>query len=250
MRPGASLWFARANQTRLRRNSRVEVLPLTAILARVPERPATKRGAETRRSLVCAARAVFERDGFLDARITDIAKEAGAAHGTFYTYFRTKGDVFREVVRSLEEDREHVQPNPIDDLWPKPLAAVARANRAYMETYRRNARMMAIIEQVATFNDEMRAIRHERTLGFVRKVAAMIVRVQAEGLADTRLDPYYAATALTAMVSRFTYLMFVQGEDLEFEKAVWTLTRMWASALGIDGSPPPLNSKARLQWSE
>lgn len=32
---------------------------------------------------------------------------------------------------------------------PRPAARVRRANRAYYEAYRRNAKLMAIIEQVA-----------------------------------------------------------------------------------------------------
>jgi len=47
--------------------------------------PASARGTRTREALVRAARRVFERHGFLDARITDIAAEAGVASGSFYT---------------------------------------------------------------------------------------------------------------------------------------------------------------------
>ena len=45
-----------------------------------------------------AARRVFERDGFLDARITDITAEAGVAAGPFYTYFTGKEDAFAAVI--------------------------------------------------------------------------------------------------------------------------------------------------------
>src|SRR4051794_2983245 len=63
-----------------------------------PERPLTPRGRRTRSALVSAARAVFERDGFVGARVTDIAAHAGVAHGTFYTYFDSKEAVFRDVI--------------------------------------------------------------------------------------------------------------------------------------------------------
>ena len=45
--------------------------------------PASRRGQRTRAALVTAARSIFERDGFLDARITDITAEAEVASGTF-----------------------------------------------------------------------------------------------------------------------------------------------------------------------
>ena len=50
---------------------------------------------------------MFERDGFLDARITDITGEAGVAAGTFYTYFTSKEDVFAAVMEEVNEEMLH-----------------------------------------------------------------------------------------------------------------------------------------------
>src|SRR5437667_266609 len=41
----------------------------------------TNRGQRSRAGLVAAARTIFERDGFQNARITDISKLAGMADG-------------------------------------------------------------------------------------------------------------------------------------------------------------------------
>ena len=67
--------------------------------------PCSQRGTRTRASLVAAARAVFERDGYLASRVTDIADEARVAHGTFYTYFDSKDEVFAAVLHELQEGR-------------------------------------------------------------------------------------------------------------------------------------------------
>jgi AcrR family transcriptional regulator len=61
----------------------------------------TNRGQRSRGALVAAARTIFERDGFQNARITDISKLAGMAHGSFYTYFSSKEEVFQEVIKDL-----------------------------------------------------------------------------------------------------------------------------------------------------
>src|SRR4051794_24768333 len=50
-------------------------------------KPLTARGAKTRASLVKAARVLFERQGYLDTNVGDIAHRARSAHGTFYIYF-------------------------------------------------------------------------------------------------------------------------------------------------------------------
>jgi AcrR family transcriptional regulator len=47
---------------------------------------------------------VFERDGFLEARVTDISAAAGVAHGSFYTYFGSKTAVFRALVAETMDD--------------------------------------------------------------------------------------------------------------------------------------------------
>lgn len=60
--------------------------------------PVTARGVRTRASLVAAARTVFERAGYLDARLTDITKEANCSTGTFYTYFDNKEQIFAAVL--------------------------------------------------------------------------------------------------------------------------------------------------------
>ena len=57
----------------------------------------TRKGHRTRAALVQAGRQVFEEQGFLNARIGDIAKAAGVAHGGFYHYFDSKEAVFRDV---------------------------------------------------------------------------------------------------------------------------------------------------------
>jgi hypothetical protein len=53
----------------------------------------------TRTALVAAARRVFERDGYIDARLTDIPREANCSTGTLYTYFAGKEAIFHAARR-------------------------------------------------------------------------------------------------------------------------------------------------------
>lgn len=63
--------------------------------------PVTDRGRETRQRLLDAAEAVFGRQGYHEAGVTDIVREAGVSQGTFYIYFPSKKDVFVAVVENL-----------------------------------------------------------------------------------------------------------------------------------------------------
>src|SRR3954464_6299717 len=77
-----------------------------------PTRPRSPKGVRTRARLLEAAKEIFEEDGFLDARISDISERAGLSHGAFYHHFDSKEQVFREVAESL------------DDEWAEPMESV------------------------------------------------------------------------------------------------------------------------------
>jgi TetR/AcrR family fatty acid metabolism transcriptional regulator len=63
--------------------------------------PRTNGTTDKRRRILEAAVHVFAARGFYNARVSDIAKEAGVADGTIYLYFKNKDD----LLISLFEDR-------------------------------------------------------------------------------------------------------------------------------------------------
>ncbi|MEO5632370.1 TetR/AcrR family transcriptional regulator [Gaiella sp.] len=66
------------------------------------ERPARDRQAaseEKRRLILDAAVRVFARGGYHTSRVSDIAEEAGIAHGLLYHYFSSKEEVLATVFR-------------------------------------------------------------------------------------------------------------------------------------------------------
>ena len=74
---------------------------------------AQSRQAERKLQILDAALRVFGRDGFGAARTDEIAREAGTAKGTLYTYFSSKEEMFEEAVRArllpLVEETERMQ---------------------------------------------------------------------------------------------------------------------------------------------
>src|SRR5438309_5589995 len=103
--------------------------------------PRSRKGERTRARLLDAAKEIFEENGFLDARIADIAERAGLSHGSFYHYFDSKEQIFREVAEALDE---HLS-EPMESIVfaPEPSASARdrlfRAIRAYLESYRAEA---------------------------------------------------------------------------------------------------------------
>lgn len=201
--------------------------------------PQTERGRRTRASLLAAARVVFEQDGFLEARIADIAAGAGVAHGTFYNYFESKIAVFIALVNAIQGDLIGIR-DQNDGRLPgrgSPAEQIRDSNQVYLRSYRRNARFIAVLEQVVTIDDSVRVARREVRRAFVQRVERALVRWAAAGVADSDIDTRYAANALCNMVDRFAYTWFVLGEDYEEGRAVETLTRLWCQAVGVAYEP-------------
>jgi AcrR family transcriptional regulator len=197
--------------------------------------PATVRGARTRAALVAAARKVFERDGYLDAKLIDITKAAGCATGSFYTYFANKEEIFAAVLEQAQQDMMHPGMGRVSGA-DDPYAVLEASNRAYLEAYRRNARLMGLLEQVAQIDPKFRAFRSQRADAFIQRNAAGIADLQERGFAAADVDPLLASRALSAMVSRLAYSVFVldeatEGAGADFEVLVTTVTRLWANAL-------------------
>src|SRR6202008_3451694 len=172
------------------------------------EPPATERGMRTRASLVAAPRQVFERHGYLDARLIDITRAAHCSAGTFYTYFSGKEEIFAAVLEAGQEDMLHPgMPHVAGD--DDPAAVIEASNRAYLQAYKRNSKLMGLLEQVANIDPEFRELRTSRSNAFVRRNARSIAKLQAKGQADPDLDPLLASRALSAMMSRIAFGHFV-----------------------------------------
>lgn len=206
-------------------------------LAQQREPPRSRRGEATRAALIAAAREVFERDGYLDARVSDITEEAGVSSGSFYTYFDDKQQVFAAVVEAVQEDmlHPHIRERLGDD---DVVTLIDAANREYLHAYERNARLMALFEQVAQIDVKFRELRRKRGQAFAERNAKLIRRLQEEGRADPEIDAWVAAHALSAMVGRTAFAVFVLGEQIDSETLVTTLNRLWVNALQLDRVPP------------
>jgi AcrR family transcriptional regulator len=204
--------------------------------------PRSRKGERTRARLIDAAKHVFERDGFLEARIVDIAETAQLAPGSFYHYFDSKEQIFREVAQAQEE-RLTAPPDEddggaADDVDGSAWERIRRANRRYLERYRDEAALMGVIEQVSRYDPYVNAARFATMKHFVERAERAIKRLQREGHVDRRLDATMAADALGAMVARFAELWLVQGyREYDFDDAVEQLTLLWGNALRLEPEP-------------
>jgi AcrR family transcriptional regulator len=187
------------------------------------------RALATRNRLLVAARKVFEVDGFLNARITDISKKAKVAHGTFYVYFDSKETILKEVVRQVHQELLR----PLDTLPRDAMPVIEGINRHYISVYRENAKLLVEWERVAWINDEFESLQQELRNGYVEWSTVGIAALQKSGYADPSLDAGLAARALSAMVSQFCYQWFSQNLAYDFEMVIEEITCLATNAIKL-----------------
>ena len=205
--------------------------------------PRSRKGEITRARLLDAAKAVFEETGFLEARISDIAVRAGLSHGSFYHYFDSKEQIFREVADEQEalltaSARDDGASDDDGEVAGEPLTEYDRillANRRYLQRYRDNGKIMGVIEEVSRYDSYVNDARMRRQRHFADRAEASIRRLQEHDAADPGIDAGIAAMALGSMIGRFAELWLVaHWAEYEFDAAVEQISRLWANAIGLE----------------
>ncbi|WP_187328569.1 TetR/AcrR family transcriptional regulator [Rhodococcus sp. WS3] len=195
------------------------------------------KGQQTEQLIKAAARTVFKRDGYLNARMTDIADEAGKSPGTLYNYFDNK----REILHAMLEDflnRVLADGNP-DPQGVYTSESLRSAVAVFWRTYTEFIPELVGITHAAAVEDEfLQAWMQIRGVG-VRQIAGRIKVLQREGITDPSVDPYVAASALSSMLEHSCYLwlgMNAQGigRPKSDDEAIDTITYLWSRALGIE----------------
>ncbi|CUU54516.1 DNA-binding transcriptional regulator, AcrR family [Parafrankia irregularis] len=207
-----------------------------------PNGPRSRKGAATRARLLDAAKTVFEKDGFLEARISDIAEQAGLSHGSFYHYFDSKEQIFREIAKEMTDLLNAPLSTAIfiPSSTAPPRERIRAGIRRYLESYRAEARIIGVIEQVSRYDAELNSERFHHQQRDRDRVVGSIRQLQALGLAAPDIDPAIAAHSLGAMVSRFAEMWLVQGlVESDLELAAEQLARLFGNALQLRDRPRP-----------
>jgi AcrR family transcriptional regulator len=200
-----------------------------------PSAPKSSKGIRTRERLVEAAKEIFEENGFLNARISDIAERAGQSHGSFYYYFQSKEEIFREVAAAVDQRLfAPLQDVILADSTLPASQRIREAMRRHLESYRQEARIMGLIEHVARFDPEVNAMRLARHQRHTEQVANIIRQLQRRKRADPKLDPMIAAAALGSLSFRFAEMWMVHGAiNTTLKHAVEQLTVIFMNAVRL-----------------
>ena len=155
-----------------------------------PGRPRVgeESGPSRRRRIREAAVTVFARKGYHDARVSDIAREAGVAHGLVYHYFDGKEqllqDVFRRTWLHIEQGMRSIEKG--GGTAGEQLAGVVRL---LLGSYRMSPDLVRVVVLEVTRSGHLRAQVDEIAEAF-KVIERMIIAGQASGELRDDIPPH------------------------------------------------------------
>jgi len=200
------------------------------------------RGRRTRATLIDAAKLVFAETPFADTRIADITARAGVANGTFYTYFDSKEEIFREIAAEVLDAMLQAPRRDPDAADRDYIRDVEHASRAYFQVVVDNAVIARSIEQLVPVDDDIAGERRSTIVGAIKRADRWIRGLQAQGICDD-IDAWTTAVALQTMTIRVAYDHLLPsartGEDeVDVDAMARTVSRIWARAVGLEKVEP------------
>lgn len=193
----------------------------------VDGRPLSRRGLDTRRRLLDAAESIFVELDYHEASIVKITEAAGVAQGTFYLYFRSKQDVFEEVVRDLNRRVRHALTE----------AAASAANRReaeelgfreFLRFTAENPALYRVIRQAEFVAPDVLREHYERFVGAYAK--RLRDAMDAGEIAES--DPDLLAFVLAGAAELFGLRLDLWPEDALSEEQFQELMRIIWRTLG------------------
>jgi AcrR family transcriptional regulator len=162
----------------------------------------TPRGQATRLAILEAAEKVIGKKGFSAASISGITRAAGVAQGTFYIYFRTKEDVFRELVLQLGRVLRHTLTEAAEKA-PDRIGAEKEGLRAFLAFVGRHPGFYRIVQEAlfidakvyrdyfeAFADNYQRALEKAEAAGEIRKGDVEVRAWALMGMAKTLGERY------------------------------------------------------------
>ncbi|HXS61247.1 MAG TPA: TetR/AcrR family transcriptional regulator [Streptosporangiaceae bacterium] len=200
---------------------------------------ATRKGRETDEAFRAAARTVFARDGYPNAKISDIAAEAGKSVASFYNYYDTKSDLLVALAEEFHAEATELAVLPFRSGLTRP-EALREAVAGFWRTYaKRRGELIGVFQASMleeAFLDRWLDIRAEA----ITRISREIQRAQADGYCPG-IDPLLTASALSAMLEHFCYIWLGQGGErapVKFDDtasfdtmAIDTLATIWVKAI-------------------
>jgi len=194
-----------------------------------------------RRLILDAAVRVFATRGYHTSRVSDIAEEAGIAHGLLYHYFSSKEEVletvFRENWSELLEAFARIEASEATSL--EQLAAIAKI---LLRAWRERPDLVRVMVREVARSPQLQGQVDEIREGF-QLIQRVIERGQADGSFRDDVDPRLASWifygGLEEILTGWVLAQLPDGDE-EVARAERTVVALLCGGLTRDGAAAPV----------
>jgi len=176
-----------------------------------------KRKNDKHQRIIEAATRIFARKGFFQAKVSDIAREAGVADGTIYLYFDNKDDI---LISLFEEQMKAVLDNMISALSKEadPVKKLHQFALTHLSLIEENKNVAEIIQvELRQSSRFMKEYKNERFAQYLDLIADIIREGQQKGVFAPDIIPGIAKRAFFGALdemSRFWVLSSRKEYDI------------------------------------
>lgn len=171
-----------------------------------PRRSREQNRAAYREMMLTAAERVFGRVGYHEAKMADIASEAGIAAGTIYNYFESKDEIFQAIV-TRSSDRlvavvREIEPHP--DPWER-IGLYIRSTFGHLEDQGTLYSIYVQLMGMATYTRKPQSAATEMRFRsfFLGLLERAFAEASARGRVRASLPPAELATALNGLANAY-----------------------------------------------
>jgi AcrR family transcriptional regulator len=174
------------------------------------------QAAGTRRSIVEAGRALFEKDGYAATSMPAIAAAAQVAVKTLYLAFGSKPELLRAIWDQRLAGAEAATPVLERSWWREVEADDSPAAKLRLLAVQsggvksRTGRLLIVIRDAADTHPDVRALWDEIEAKLYQVSTAVVDQLAAAGALRTGLDPTEAADLLWTINHPSTWQLFVE----------------------------------------
>lgn len=176
----------------------------------------------TKYSLIESAIRMFQQKGFQMTRVSDIVADAGVAQGTFYNYFKSKEEIFREICnefinkvqRKFVERTEHLFDGDTSD---EVIKNVNQVIRDVFQIYQDNLNVAELLFREGIGNGGIfKEIYEGMLMIFLELIEEQVEKAISRGFIKIE-DPQIASVFLFGLFERsLLYFMLIRkSTDLE-----------------------------------
>jgi TetR/AcrR family fatty acid metabolism transcriptional regulator len=153
------------------------------------------RSADKRQRIINAAVKVFAENGFFNAKVSEIAREAGVANGTIYLYFQNKDDILislfeqemKLIIGRVKAEIEQ-EPDPL-----RKIEKFALMHLSLIEEHKELAEVLQVeLRQSSKF---MKEYRNSKFAEYVNLISGIIRLGQEMGVVRPDVMPGIAKRA-------------------------------------------------------